>query len=332
MECLQNYIGIRGECDSAILWLDDLPGINIEKASNITNGIELRPIDLVNKCFRQAQGEVINDILGKIALQYNEILDDSQFTYAGNYQWYGEVNEDIKLKLWNRLNDKFVNLHVSGFEIVTDRAINDVDFIIADGYDNTTTLTVDLVKGLNQIDLDYLTKSEYVSISVNLSNFRIGIKDITNIWFSNGSCRPCERSNATGIRCHELAIYRDDVLTYSNIGFNLTVRCEADMCEILKYLAPSISNSLLYKTGIHYLLEAKLSGRLNAYLRNTIEDIEQILTLWQGGYDNVNDVKVYSIYSQKVKQDAAKVENQLRKLNPMIFSYTGSTIDNSLPS
>jgi len=332
MDCLQNYIGIRGECTEATLYLDDLPGINIEKASNITNGIELRPTDLVNKCFRQAQGEVINDILSKIRLQYNEILDDSHFNYAGNYQWYGEVNEEIKLKIWNRLNDKFVNMHVFGFELVTDRAINDVEFTIEDGYDNTEILTVDLVKGYNLIDIDQITKSEFISITFNLSNFKIGIKDITNIWFSNGSCRPCERSNAIGIRCHELALYKDDVMTYLSIGFNLTIRCEADLCEILKYMAPSISNSLLYKTGIHYLLEAKLSGRLNAYLRNTIEDIEQILTLWQGGYDNVNDVKVYSIYSQKVKQEAAKVENQLRKLNSMIFSYVGSTIENTLPS
>jgi hypothetical protein len=132
--------------------------------------------------------------------------------------------------------------------------------------------------------------------------------------------------------CSYLEVFVNGVFTANEkIGFDLTTRCEADECALVKFLCPILDLPLLYKTGINYLLEAKMSGRINAYLRNTEDGIEHMLTLWQGGYDNQNQTNIPSIYWQKIKQVAEKVTHLLRSKNSPLFTHSGSTVCNTLP-
>ena len=66
--CLDNYIGIRGECQTATIYIDELPGINSGKAADITNNALLRPLDLVNKAFNLAQKEVLLDMFAMLEM------------------------------------------------------------------------------------------------------------------------------------------------------------------------------------------------------------------------------------------------------------------------
>lgn len=320
--CLDNYIGIRGECKEAKLFLDDLPGIDIVKASKITNETHPRPINLVEKAFNQAKKEVLQDILSNVKLKYNRIVDEKAYLFAGTYKYYGENTDIIKIKIWKTNNDRFLKITPSEFEIISDRNITK-DFIVSDGYGIQKVISKDLEIGLNSIFIDFSSRSEFITITFTLDDFKIGIKETRVFSNQTNTCLICEIVNSY-CDCTYLEINKE-------IGFNIAVKCEVDECKLLEYLTPTIDLPLLYKTGINYLIEAKMSGRINAYLRNTEEAIENILTLWMGGYDNVNDTKVPSMYWQKVKQVSSSINNLLAKLHSPIFSFEGMSICNTLP-
>lgn len=328
--CLKDYIGIRGECNNATLYLDDLPGIDFIKASKFTNPMLKRPMDIVNKAFGQAQKEVIKDVLSLInCYNYNSIINEKQYNYAGNYTYYGEVDKTVKIKATKSISDRFVNLRLFNLEIVSDRQISK-DFIVTDGYGFEETLTVELEKGINYIDIDYTTKSEYLSIEFNLSDFKIGMKEYSNCDECSSIIPSCSTCIVSCQDCSNLVVELDGSYTYK-IGLNIIVRCEADECQLLKSLIPSIDVVLLYKTAILYLLEIKLSENMNAYVRNSKDDIEQILALYMGGYDNQNQTNIPSMYWQKVKQLSSSINNIVCNLDTSVFSYNGSRIINTLP-
>jgi hypothetical protein len=323
--CLNNYIGIRGECQTATIYIDDLPGINIVNASQITDSAIPRPIDLVNKAFNLAQKEVLSDLFAMIqSLKYNTIIDDSSYSTAGTYRYIGETTQTAYIHIFQGQNDKFIRLHVFGFEIISDREITK-DFVITDGYGNVDIVTVDLEIGLNEIPFDKYTDSEFIKITFDLSDFKVGIQQqycVDEMY--NHRCDPCHRSHC-GCECANV------VVSHSNLGFNLCVRCEANECKLIKYLAKEIELPLLYKTGVNYFLEAKMSDRINAYTRNKTEDIDEMLTYWMGGFNNETQTGVSSIYKQHLKNSVAKVSTLLENLNSKIFTHAGSFICNTLP-
>ncbi len=322
--CLDNYIGIRGECQTATIYIDDLPGINIVNAASIVDPTIPRPIDLVNKAFRLAQQEVLSDMFALLNLNYNAILDDHSYSTAGAYRFVGEDTMPGYIHIFQNQNDKFVNLHVFGFEIISDRAITK-DFVITDGYGNVSILTADLQIGLNEIMIDKTTESEFIKITFDLMDFKVGIQERYCIDDNyHHHCTPCHRSHC-GCDCAYV------VTSHSNLGFNLCVRCESNECKLIKYLAKEIELPLLYRTGINYFLEAKMSGRINAYTRNKKEDIEEMLTYWMGGFNNETQTGVSSIYKQHLKNSVDKVSMLLKNLNSKIFTHSGSFVCNTLP-
>jgi hypothetical protein len=323
--CLDNYIGIRGECQTATIYIDDLPGINIVNAADITNNALLRPLDLVNKAFNLAQKEVLVDMFAMLEMNYNAIIDDHSYSTAGAYRFIGEDTKPGYIHIFQKQNDKFINLHVFGFEIISDRAITK-DFIITDGYGKIEIVTVDLEIGLNEIPLDKFTNSEFIKITFDLSDFKVGIQErfcVDDTYHSH--CNPCQRSMSCGCDCAYV------VTSHSNLGFNLCVRCEADECKMLKYLVKEIELPLLYKTGINYLLEVKMTERINEYTLNKIEDIEELLTYWMGGFNNESQTGVSSIYKQHLKNSVTKVTMLLKNMHSKIFTHAGSYICNTLP-
>lgn len=321
--CLENFISIRGECSNAEHYIDDLPGINIVYAAASTNESLLRPIDLINKAFDLAQKEVISDLFGILKLNYNEIIDDKLHRAAGVYYYFGEITETAFIKVYYTLNDKFVNLHVFDFEIISDRAITK-DFTVSDGYGNIEVIPVDLNIGYNKITLNKSTNSEYIKITFDLSDFKIGIRESAYPYYNTDktSCNTCYTS------CNGCSYLET---SHSNMGFNLSIRCEANECALLEYMKDQLYLPLLYKTGINYLLEVKLTDRINEYTLNKMDEINEILTLWMGGFNNETQTGVSSMYKNHLKNAALKLTHIISKINSPIFTHAGSFICNTLP-
>jgi hypothetical protein len=321
-------MGIRGECETASLYLDDLTGIDIVKASNFTSEVNIRPLDLVRKCFNLAQKEVFQDVLSLLNRKYNNIVESKMYNYAGGYFFYGEIEGVVKIKV-SKQDIFFVGLQVTGFEIISDRNLTKT-FTIKTADLDEELIQIDLIKGKNIISIDKFTSSEFIEISFDLSDLKLGSRELGISDWAPSRCKPCSQVSGN-CDCSTLEVFLDDKLSNKLIGFNLKTNCKANDCEIIEYLKPILDLPLLYKTGIFYLLEAKMSGRINAYLRNTEDSIEQLLTLWMGGYDNAADTRVPSIYWQKVKQVSSQIENAIAKIESPVFTFEGSSTCNQLP-
>lgn len=316
-----------GDCDTEpCLYLNSLEGIDVVNGAEFTSETLVRPRDMVKKCFEAAQKEVIKDVLSYLQNhQYNQLISDSSYSYAGANEFYGENDDVITLRSNKLSEDKFVRLRVFGFELVSDRDVIGKQFSIIDDYGTEEIINVDIKKGFNKIPVNHCTKSACLNIKFDLSDFKIGVKKTDKSCYCDitFTCNPCNVTNYCKCVCSSLEVLINDKVTSKNLGFNLCLRCEACECALLEYLVPAIDQPLLYLTGIKYLIESELSGRTNPYLRNTEDSRRALLTMWNGGWDTVADRKVPSKYKEKAKQAAMDVENMISKLDSVLFSSRG---------
>lgn len=319
--CLEGYLGVRGECTTAKMYIDDLPGININNISDVIEGTIYRPSQLVDKIWGNTIDQVYNDWINHIKENYDYlgIISQTEYKTAGVYAFEGFEDETVKIEvLRNEHFSKFVTTNIYGFGIVSDRAAN-VDFVIKNEYNQIIeTINKDLVEGYNDIEINVLSDSWLVTIEFSLSDFMIG-RNASYIY----NCNPCfymGEGSCAFVRVNN-----------SNIGFNLRTKCLADKCQIIDCFFENLKVPLLYKAGINYFLEVKMSGRVNAYTRNSDDKINEMLNTWIGGTDTVTGIKTPSAYWQSLKAAAESTISTLHNLKLPIFNYNSHQIINNLP-
>lgn len=333
--CFENYIGIRGECSDASIYIDDLPGINIQNAADVVEGTQVRPIELITTCFTLALDQVYNDWINNIKshFDYLGIVSDTEYKNAGIFEYYGENSESIQIKI-QRLGgyQKLVQSSIYSFGIVSDRAITKTFYVFDEYGAELIAKEVDLVVGYNDIDINVISSSIELNIRFSLSDFKVGRKE--NVFNYLSGCSPCFEVGCTD--CTFVSIQKStnnfvNSTSLSSLGFNLKVKCVADKCEILKYFIENLKVPLLYKTGINYLIAAKMSSRVNSYTVNSMDKIDELLILWQGGTDTVTGIKTNSAYWSALKAASESSVSTLRNMRLPIFKYNSDTIVNSLP-
>jgi len=321
MSCLDGYLGVRGECEPAKMYIDDLPGININNISDVIDGTDFRPSQLVAKIWGNTIDQVYNDWINHIKENYDYlgIISQTEYKTAGVYAFEGFEDQNVKIEvLRNEHFSKFVTTNIYGFGIVSDRSAN-VNFVIKNEYEQVIeTINKDLIEGYNDIEINILSDSWLVTIEFNLSDFMIG-RNASHIH----NCNPCF-SMGSG----SCAFVR---VNNSNIVFNLRTKCLADKCQIIDCFFENLKVPLLYKAGINYYLAAKMTQRVNAYTRNSDDKINELLNIWMGGTDTVTGIKTPSAYWQALKAAADSTISTLHNLKLPIFNYNSHQIINNLP-
>lgn len=316
----QNYIGIRGDStgESGVkLWIDDLPGIDIAAAANVTTATAIRPKDLVKKCFGLAVEQVWLDLLTLVGsdYEYKRVISDTDFQTAGNYALYGMVEENLIITIESNIIDRYLICNVSSLQIYSDRQIEKEFTIISDGISQSKTIA--LVPGLNTVIEDFRFNGRKLEVRFDVSNFNTGKSDGYAIEQSLSYC-------GAGA-CYD--INHDS----SKFGINVLLQCVANEAEIVKYILRDLHMPLLYRTGINYLLHAKASNNPNAYTRNSSEKIDALLLQWQGGKDPVTENYVKSEYWKALNSARNVAINNLPRISPYLFQKVGAQFINSLP-
>jgi hypothetical protein len=317
MSCINHYIGIRGECPNAKLFIDDLPGINIENAADIAEGFE-RPIDVINKSFSLAVDQVYNDWVNGMKEWF-----DYQDIY-GDYGWYGSgihmvtapENTILEIKLV-RLYNEFTLTKINKIGLYT-KTPDIKTILIKDRFgDIVQEFDQEFKYGFNEILIDYISPNEEITVCINIGGMEIG----SNKEYSSSSgCYTCTCSN-------------DCISVYSNLqyGFDIKGSCIADRCAIIESFFESLKTAILYKTGINFFLHVKGSNRINAYTRNSKEQVDYFLNIWQGGVDTITGIKTSSAYWSALKVAVETTSYTLRFMKIKPFKYGGSEICNVLP-
>lgn len=325
-------VSIRGVCEDAKLYIDDLAGINVVNAADATEYPDGRPEVLVTKSFKRAKQIVLSDLINLINQDFvmNKVMDESRYDNMGSDIWYGEVNEYLGFKIERNTYNQKVLTGFNGFTFLSDRDAGTVDFIINCGGEETVH-SQGVVKGINRIDIEVDSITD-VRVYFSVLLFKVGRR--TNyhyIHHQHRSCTPC--ANPDG-NCHftDLIKSEDGIAFESFIyGINLMTRCEYDTCRWLIDYFGSLSEPLLIQSGIQFLMNVKASNRINAYTRNSMEKIEYLLLQWKGGQDTVTGLAYKSDYWRAITSAYSGIKRAILSDNADVFQINKSTVYNSLP-
>lgn len=316
--CFKGYIGIRGECTSAKIYIDDLPGISIENAADVVEGFE-RPIALVERSFNLAIDQVYADWINQLKekFDYKEVFGSVEYKTASNKNWYtGQTNEILVIPI-ERIHDYLTLTRIAHLGLVV-QAAKDIVITIKDKYDTAlSTKKVCLKSGYNKISIDFESSEDIVYIHIPIEDLTIGSEEL---YVHSSSCNIC--------------VCKDDCMIITsniNVGFDIICQCVIDRCALLTYFWTALKVPILYKTGINFFLNVKGSNRINAYTRNSKEQVDYFLNLWQGGTDSITGIKTSSSYWQALKTAADSTISALRTLKLKPFSYNSNQICNVLP-
>lgn len=315
-------VGIRGECSTAKIYIDDLPGINIENAADIAEGFE-RPSDVVDKAASLALDQVYNDWINQIKdyFDYQEVMGRITFQNSGTDYLYGDIDEEVTITL-ERIPDLFIATKLRSINIYSQNTITKT-FEVKDKYGQIIDdFTFELTPGLNRLEFDLTSNSDFIQIVFNLSDLQIGAynQPISTSFTKSDRCGHCICKGTC------LSLYID-----KPIGLDIDAQCVVDRCELVNEFISTLKVPLLYKTGINFFLAVKGTSRINAYTRNSKEQIDYFLNLWQGGTDMVTGIKTNSAYWQSLKTAADSTVSTVKSMRLKPFKYNSSTISNNLP-
>ena len=329
-------VGVRGLCEDADLYLDDLAGINIANLASISGGLDFSPKDTLARIERQSFRQLSRDFKILLSKKYtlNSVLEDESIKLSGSYQWYGEVDEFVSIKVIGYSNDKFVERKIFGFGIVSDRAVEGKKFYLETDRHEKQEIIVNLKKGYNKIDVDVTTDAEFVRISFDVSNFMFGRRED----YGNGTCGcmvntscGCDYSKCSHVICETSPDGCDWTETSVLFGFDLCVQCRCSLDKLVCYFSEDLEMAYLYKMGINFLLEAKASTDISVFTRNSEMAIEDLLLRWQGGVDMATSIKHKSEYWRSLGGAVDSIKGSIKELNTKCLKCDSSYLKNDLP-
>ena len=124
-------VGVRGLCDDSDVYLDDLPGINIANLASISGGVDFSPKDTLSRLNSQSFRQLGRDFKTALSKKYrvHSILEDDSIKLAGTYDWYGEIDQFVSIRIQAYCSDKFISRKVFGFGVVSDRDVQGLSLI-----------------------------------------------------------------------------------------------------------------------------------------------------------------------------------------------------------
>lgn len=287
--CLENIIGIKGNCDIADTasisgyFMTDYPGITIQSSANYNDEKTITAIEYLKDIRRRAMMRLESDILAYINANFrvntlvgqtftsgkygNSIIDNSAPTNQRGLVVYKKnpYQKTKKIKV-----ERIRILAVNG-------TYNDVPVRIADTNNNVYTITTDLINGvIKQIELDNLIiEGNEVQITIP-SN--IAVK--SNKPYCGTGCGGSPKSDCVQVN----GLNNGVANTTETYGIEVDVNCECDFSTLICDMAKQnlIGQSAYELCGAMFYDEMIKNNRLN-YL--TIYNKEQIQQQASAGFE-----------------------------------------------
>lgn len=287
MDCLKDIlcgkrtiIGIR-DYDNCLtpesdLWINDLPGISLKRASAVSNEEVQTGAELLKKCIRTAVKKVVADFDTQISpyFDFNAIVDTRQIDDFSEAEILPAVDvwRGPKLKRWR---SEVAQIYIEEIYIKLNTSVTK-EIKIYDGEDLVLTLeNIVLVAGqVKTVRIDRKFKSETVSIKMNNSDCEVFSQAIRR-WGGFG-CEPCNHEylhHRYGYGYQGFVVKgwdgaEEDNIMYG-IGVKAFVKCynENIICSVL----PQLWLPIWYKSGSEFMKELMYTDRVNPITINTAE-------------------------------------------------------------
>jgi len=256
MECLNNVVGIRcvgGPAPSSGLYISDLEGINIKRASQIADSSFTSGLDLLTQKLSFAQKAVLSDIEAAFLpfFRMNSIIDELKIgVFKNSYLSASANSRGVKFKT---RNSRLMRIRIKTIEIDIQEADTTSTVTIQDGNDSFDYEFTTDENGKAVVVAEYLSKTNQVFVTI-----------------SDAAITPRDAAIKSGCSCYHKSTefligwgWNGSSQTTSSFGLCVQALSECNNDEIVCLLSSKLGMAILYKAGYQIVKEWIASDRLN---------------------------------------------------------------------
>jgi len=272
MNCKNSIIGIRGLCNEStapyLYFINDLPGITIEKAANVAGIEQGTGVNLLEKSIQQgintAQRGLIQALLGVV-----------KFGAINNSALSGAIGGGVYRSVMGPVGHNYrLNQNICRLQAMY---VPYVDVLI----EATANVTLKIV------DNDTTTQAVTNEVTITIENGQGGallVSDGSLLYTGSNywKCSPC------GLTCDSpMASSSSTTNDGKSNGIQVLIQtiCDEDklFCEVSKFIA----EGAWYASGIWFLEELLASDRLNVYTTYSQQEAADQIIRWTAKYDAI---------------------------------------------
>jgi len=333
-----NYIGIRGECVGVEpisgLYINDLPGISLNRAAGATDENYLRGVDFLRSNEKLAFQLVQQDFKAGIAKDFSlrHIIDtlDRKISFArGQYLPLENTNRYVYIK--DLLIDQLTSLRINSIEFYARNDYPNFTFTIKDGALNSV-YTVDVTTGLNRIPLSYKVQSGAAYIEYDANQVEIWEPDNYGLYnrCADGCINDCSYDLYIDVKYYTGANITtlQPVLQRNGIAVSATLFCDIDsvFCQYLD----AFKFAVWVRMGILIAEKYLSSDRSNPAVFAAKQDAQRLLTQWKGGVDT-DGFEVKSEYWKHYVSGYNQVKEHMKRSSSVCFECDVNTFIHLIP-
>lgn len=325
MGCLSGIVGLKcsktGPDQGVKYYLSELPGIFLSGATQIADHEQGTGEAMLRESIAFAEKMVAEDFAQLLQSKNLALQEVISTVVAGNHgdNFQGAIagTKGVFVGL-NDPNDPYLVGTLNYLEMKVQAAVVGVTIeIYIDGVLDTT-LTADLVAGINNIPLGIQFRQ---SAQVEIDMTGILLSDGESIYgdrscISCDDCGPCLFFKATS---------NGSILVSGGAlaGLVISASCGGSLDAIVCAFRNALGRAILYRAGAHVMESLIMSPRPNPYVRNTKEDAKALLTRWMGGTDLETGFPVKGEYPRAIIQVVNASFQSLLHANSRVFGSTG---------
>lgn len=314
------YIGIRNGCDdssSSGFYINDLEGISLKLASDLTNGEVVRGEDLIRQKERVAIIDTIRDMKLIILqeLKMKDIIHEERIT--GNWGDYMAVDRvGIRIR---RCNSDMSRIESRQICLFPEDSLTITVNVEEDG--SVRQIAKDVIGGKeNCITIDLKSNAQDILIYVNLCGHRL--RKVNNCACDCNECGGC--FTVSHIKYGD----NDDcwIGGWPLIKTNILCRCNWD--ELICIYKDMIAQAVMYRLGIKLLYEVVFTQNYNGLIANSRESAQELLKIWEGvpgqfAAQADNPFDIHSEYYKSLRQAVEMAKDYIIEHSGLCASCKG---------
>lgn len=286
-------IGVRDfkSCDEpeAKLYVNDLPGLSLKGAANITPEQFQSGAEFLRNCNIMAARHVFNDFSKEIQqyFDFRNIVESRDLkVFSSTYNAMSDTERGLFIRRWRseaaRLYVEHVYIKVKQSGTATIKVIDGCE---------TTEYTAELVADcINEVRLDYKAEEESIKIVFNQNLFETLECSYSK---SGASCNTCAGGSNKNIYVTGWDGAAESSRCYG-MGVKVHVQCYEE--NILCSLIPKMYFLMWYRAGIEVLRERLASNRINHITIFGEEKAQALMKEYQEEYKTNYNILVKGAY------------------------------------
>jgi hypothetical protein len=335
-----NFIGIKGSCNNVLptsgLYINSLTGVDLCTASMVANEDFQTGVELLQDLEKTAILLTKRHFLSMLDSYYNYSFASSLRTIGRHYDdfeansYLGERGYEIE----NTSGDELQEMYVDYVEINSDAAYANVPYRIIDGT-TITAGTVNLVSGINRLNLDYTAKNRKVSFVIDISTLtQIPVSSNAGSGLCGqcpGECTGHENTCFISRNIQKLTVESSFSYAGNAAGITMGVQCRCSEDNLICKFKDKLAVAIWYHYGALLMDEVIHSKRANPLVRNQSDSARELYVKWMGGENSITGFNGEALYWKEISRVVKQAKNVIGQIRSECLNCNKTRLITQIP-